>query len=52
MGHGGDADLALAGIGKIRGVVDSTYGFADVLKAYEKMMSGRAAGKIIVKVEE
>jgi len=38
--------------GKVKPVVDSTYGFVEVLKAYEKMMAGHAAGKVIVKVED
>jgi NADPH:quinone reductase-like Zn-dependent oxidoreductase len=36
----------------IRVVVDEVVGFGDVVKAYEKLRSGRARGKIIVRVEE
>ncbi|OCH89445.1 NAD(P)-binding protein [Obba rivulosa] len=37
--------------GKVKAPVDSVYEFRDVLKAYERMMTGRATGKIIVKVD-
>lgn len=39
-------------VGKVKPVIDSTYAFADVLKAYEKMMGAHAAGKVVVNVEE
>lgn len=37
--------------GKVKGVVDSVFAFEDVLKAYERVMEGRSAGKIVVKVD-
>ncbi|KAL4885295.1 hypothetical protein BJY04DRAFT_180555 [Aspergillus karnatakaensis] len=37
---------------KIRVVVDEVFGFEDVKKAYEKLHSGRARGKIVVRVTE
>jgi len=37
--------------GKLKPVVDSVYEFEDVLKAYDRMISGRATGKIVVKVD-
>ncbi|KAI9063119.1 NAD-P-binding protein [Trametes sanguinea] len=37
--------------GKIKPLVDSVYDFEDALKAYEKMMTKRATGKIVVKVD-
>ncbi|OSD03381.1 NAD-P-binding protein [Trametes coccinea BRFM310] len=37
--------------GKIKPLVDSVYEFEDVLEAYEKVMSKRATGKIVVKVD-
>ncbi|GBE82508.1 hypothetical protein BKA93DRAFT_761220 [Sparassis latifolia] len=37
--------------GKVKPIVDSVYGFQDVPKAYERMMTHRATGKIIVKVD-
>ncbi|KAI0655132.1 NAD-P-binding protein [Cubamyces menziesii] len=37
--------------GKVRPLVDSVYAFEDVLKAYEKLMTKRATGKIVVKVD-
>ncbi|KAG8953979.1 hypothetical protein FRC04_000963 [Tulasnella sp. 424] len=37
--------------GKIRGVVDSVYGFSDVLKAYDRIMTGHASGKVVVQVD-
>lgn len=36
--------------GKVKPVVDSVYEFEDVQKAFEKLMSSRAKGKIVVKV--
>lgn len=36
----------------LKPVVDSVYKFGDVFSAYERIMSGRAVGKIIVKVDE
>ncbi|KAJ3530617.1 hypothetical protein NMY22_g8500 [Coprinellus aureogranulatus] len=36
--------------GKIKPSVDSVYGFQDVLKAYERLMSSRAAGKVTINV--
>ena len=38
-------------VGKVRPLVDSVYAFEDVLKAYEKLMTKRATGKIVVKVD-
>ncbi|GAC92938.1 hypothetical protein PHSY_000497 [Pseudozyma hubeiensis SY62] len=35
----------------VRCPVDSTFGFQDAPKAYERLMTGRALGKIIVKVD-
>ena len=37
-------------IGKIKHRTDSVYAFEDVLKAYEKVISSRAVGKVIVEV--
>lgn len=37
--------------GKVKPFVDSVHNFEDVLKAYEVQMSGRARGKIVVKVD-
>ncbi|PNY23090.1 Zinc-type alcohol dehydrogenase-like protein [Tolypocladium capitatum] len=36
--------------GKLRTAVESTYEFADVLKAYEHLKKGSAAGKVVVHV--
>ncbi|KAI0335215.1 NAD-P-binding protein [Cubamyces sp. BRFM 1775] len=38
-------------IGKIRPLVDSVFAFKDTLKAYERLMSKRATGKVVVKVD-
>ncbi len=40
-----------ASIGKIRPLVDSVYAFEDALKAYERILTNRATGKVIVKVD-
>ncbi|GAA5851721.1 hypothetical protein JCM9279_004383 [Rhodotorula babjevae] len=36
--------------GKIRPILDSVFSFEDVQRAYERQMSGRAQGKIVVRV--
>lgn len=37
--------------GKVKPLVDSVYGFDDVYKAYERVMTNRATGKVVVKVD-
>jgi hypothetical protein len=37
--------------GKVRPVVDSVFAFEDTLKAYERIMTGRAKGKVVVRVD-
>ncbi|KAH9858136.1 NAD-P-binding protein [Lenzites betulinus] len=37
--------------GKVRPVVDSVYAYEDALKAYERLQSQRATGKVVVKVD-
>ena len=37
-------------IGKIKHRIDSVYAFEDVLKAYERVISSRAVGKVVVEV--
>ncbi|KAH9841922.1 uncharacterized protein C8Q71DRAFT_700158 [Rhodofomes roseus] len=37
--------------GKIKPLVDSVYNFEDVLKAYERLMTGRATGKVVIKMD-
>ncbi|TRM64734.1 hypothetical protein BD626DRAFT_567608 [Schizophyllum amplum] len=37
--------------GTLKPVVDSVFAFEDVLKAYERIMSHRAKGKVVVKVD-
>ncbi|KAG1754437.1 NAD(P)-binding protein [Suillus lakei] len=37
--------------GKLKLVVDSVYEFGDVLSAYERIMTSRATGKVVVKVD-
>jgi NADPH:quinone reductase-like Zn-dependent oxidoreductase len=39
-------------LGKLRTAIDSVYAFEDVLKAYDRLLSWRATGKIIIKVNE
>lgn len=38
--------------GKVRAVIDSTYEFEDAVRAFEKLKTGRARGKIVVRVAE
>jgi len=40
----------LIGEGKVIPLVDSTFAFEDVHKAYERILTGRAKGKVVVKV--
>jgi len=42
---------ALMASGELRTVVDSTYPLADAVQAFARIMSGRAAGKVIVEVK-
>jgi NADPH:quinone reductase-like Zn-dependent oxidoreductase len=37
--------------GKIKPVVDSVFSFEDALKAYDRIMSSRAKGKVVIKVD-
>lgn len=39
------------GTGKFRPIVDSVFSFEDALKAYDRIMTKRATGKVIVKIE-
>jgi len=41
----------LVSSGAVRPVVDSVYQFDDVHKAYDRIISGRATGKVVVKVD-
>lgn len=34
----------------LKAVIDSTYKFADVLDAYDRMMSGNVTGKVVIEV--
>lgn len=43
---------ALMKEGKLRAVVDSSYEFTEAPKAYEKLKTGRAKGRVIVHVQE
>jgi NADPH:quinone reductase-like Zn-dependent oxidoreductase len=38
--------------GKLRAIVDSTWEFSEVPKAYERLKTGRAKGKVVVHVRE
>ncbi|RPD55791.1 NAD(P)-binding protein, partial [Lentinus tigrinus ALCF2SS1-6] len=37
--------------GKVKPLVDSVFAFEDTLKAYERVQTGRATGKVVVKVD-
>ncbi len=43
--------VALFGEGKLKVVVDSEWEFEQVLEAYDVLLSGRAKGKIIIRVD-
>lgn len=38
-------------VGKLKPVIDSEYAFEDALKAYERIMTDRAKGKVVVNVK-
>jgi NADPH:quinone reductase-like Zn-dependent oxidoreductase len=38
-------------VGRIKAVVDSVFSFEDTLEAYSRIMSYRARGKVVVKVD-
>jgi NADPH:quinone reductase-like Zn-dependent oxidoreductase len=54
--HNRKADLLtvknLLAEGKMRPLVDSTYNFENALDAYDRLMSSRSKGKVVVKVAE
>lgn len=37
--------------GKVKPLVDSVYAFEDTVKAYDRIMTGRATGKVVIKVD-
>lgn len=38
--------------GSVKPIIDSVFAFDDVLKAYERIMTSRAKGKVVVVVDE
>jgi len=38
-------------LGALQPIVDSVYQFDDVQKAYDRILSARATGKVVVKVD-
>ncbi|KAJ3503222.1 hypothetical protein NLJ89_g8531 [Agrocybe chaxingu] len=46
-----DYILEAVGIRSLRPIVDSVYDFDDALKAYDRIMSKRATGKVVVRVD-
>ena len=47
-----DALIKLVASGSVTPVVDKVYEFEDVKRAYERLRTGRARGKIVVKVKK
>ena len=43
--------MLTAHAGKARPLVDSVYPMEDALKAYERLMTKRATGKVVVKID-
>ena len=37
--------------GKVKAIVDSVFAFDEVLDGYERVMTSRACGKVVVKVD-
>ncbi len=46
-----DYYVSYVSIGKVKPAVDSVYAFEDVQEAYARIMSSRASGKVVVKVD-
>lgn len=46
-----DIAVLLFVLGKLKGVVDSVYSMEDALKGYERLMTSRAAGKVVIKID-
>ena len=44
--------LPLFGSGRVKPVVDSTYGFADIARAHEYMASNGNVGKIVIRIAD
>ena len=42
----------LSGPDVVRPAVDSVWAFSDTLKAYDRLMSGRSTGKVVIRIEE
>lgn len=42
--------MELINLGKLRIPIDSVFEFDDVFSAYDRIMTGRAVGKVVVKV--
>jgi len=38
--------------GSLKAVIDSTYKFTDVLDAYDRMMSRKVTGKVVIEVND
>ncbi|GLB43433.1 putative zinc-binding dehydrogenase [Lyophyllum shimeji] len=50
LGHMGDVQ-ALVAKGSLKLPIDSVYDFEDVLSAYDRVVTGRATGKVVVKID-
>lgn len=46
-----DSCLLKQFIGKVKPVVDSVFAFEDVQKGYDRILSQRASGKVVIKVD-
>jgi Zinc-binding dehydrogenase len=38
-------------LGKLKPLVDSEYSFEDTLKGFERIMTGHATGKVVIKID-
>lgn len=43
--------LLILFLGSLKPNVDSVFAFEDVIKAYDRILTGRATGKVVVKVD-
>ena len=49
--HCTSSDQILVYEGKCQPIVDSVFAFDDVHKAYDRLMTSRAVGKVVVKID-
>lgn len=49
--HSLEANTSRRDLGEVKPPVDSVHNFEDALNAYDRIKSGRATGKVVVKID-